>query len=1112
MEQEVTTPAGVIDPTSASRFQSFVKDATVPASSAELMTQEEIDKQNEQNPALSMGEAAGFVVDNNWLHNSLPAIGVMGEKDPNFLATAELDKELGIEVMPQEMRDWVNKADNEAEYRFRANKANQRIEFEKRLANSGWGAMGAYVLADVFDPEEIALVTAATWGAGTLAKVVAAPAQIVSKGMDVVDTAKTAKRLSYLNALANRRTLSVAAEGAAIALPIELMRAQYTPDYGLDDALLSTLAITGGVTAFGTWERANARAQMAVLLNRRKNMVGVDGKPIPLTKEELDIFSPVLSVKTIDNIAKNNFAEGTVRKGGKIKDADTGIDISNLSVYEDTPSQLGFNALSLFRKTLSVNARGSQSEIGLVRKVTNALSQNFAGYTDRSAVEGSALEIQAMRQQRIEARVLPEYQKLQKSWVTEFGGAKGNSKFGFSVQNLRDESNFNKEVSRHMRIGHSTDPRVINAANLYRKEIDELYSEAIEVNARGFTKESKQQNYLPRLYDDAYIDKFLQTEAKRLGSMELAREEFTNKFIRAIQGGQPDIDAEVAKRIGTGYAKGLLRRYTDSAMRSNTKAMHNVLEDDLDAVMEMLRAETKMTDEEAAVVESEIQRIYDNAQQGKTGIGRARHRLKMDEREIIDFLQDDVMDLVNNYSFQLGGSIGLAKHGIEVNGGASWDGIKQAILDYAQKTGVYNGKSGVLEKEMDGLDFLMETLKGTLNRGEPQEKIFRKLRDANFVRVMNMTGLTSMIELGSVLTDHSISTVVRSIPELKRLYKKGAAGDFDDEVIREMAHGTGVGMDVFTGRTRNHFDDHDGGFVAADYDKLDAILAQGRRITATASGMLGVTAYLRRLDGYLFAKDWFAAAAKGKSPYAKIKMEQLGFNPEDTKGILQQIKQHAKVDGNGKLIALNTNEWSDKALLEKFMLGARRHTLSSVQETSAGSVNRFMRSSTGKTIFQFMSYPLAAGEQQTQRLTARFMHGDATKVTQIIMANALMASMVYYTAVHTRSLGMSEEKRKKYLESSLDPATFIASGTIGYMGVSGVVPALLGQLDGGKFLTPPAADALQIVSSAYRRAKGEVTGGSGFTEAGVREATRLLPFQNWYFFNWLLNSIAAQAK
>ena len=219
---------------------------------------------------------------------------------------------------------------------------------------------------------------------------------------------------------------------------------------------------------------------------------------------------------------------------------------------------------------------------------------------------------------------------------------------------------------------------------------------------------------------------------------------------------------------------------------------------------------------------------------------------------------------------------------------------------------------------------------------------------------------------------------------------------------------TGLGTDVVTGKfTRVSRFEGDAMDIAEDVgiDRVDEWLGRGREATALLSGLTPVIAALRRLAMLNYSTAWARAARKGDNPFSDIKMEQLGIDNNTAKSIREQILQHATFRDKEKTIieSLNTKDW-DANVRDVFQVSVYREATQSVQEVSIGSLNLTLRGEWGKTLFQFLSFPMAAMEQQAMRLGVRAFNGDAPTVFKIITSAAMMGSLMYTARVYMNAL------------------------------------------------------------------------------------------------------------
>lgn len=1037
-------------------------------------------------------EAMRRGVDENHIY-PLIANAPKSTNDSNFAWDTDKVEKYAGGLVEQELRDYVLKAGSEGEAEERSRIARSRQETMMKLGQEGWDKSAAYVLASMFDPTEIAAVTASTAGLGTIPDRLYA-AYKGAKQVSNVNKASKMRRLADIRSNA----LKGGVQGATEAAIFESIRAAYQPDADSSNLPLYIAfgASLGATTSGGA--AAWRKAKLATVYEKRMAS-GID-----LTEEEAELFKDIIADRTLKT--------AIAREDRKI--ADAGIDATEsfqVGANADAPKQLGSNWLAFgLRNKISAVARAMSSENADIRALAPKLGLNSAGNTDRSVVGFGANEVQAYLQASESARVLPDLHNNRNSWMKEFKGRIWNP-----IEGEAAKTEFNELVTKALRRGLlEGDSRVLTAGRKYRESFDALYGQAKKLNARGFVNTEDKIPYVPRLHNNAAIDNAIQ---------KYGRDNVVRLFREAIQKSQ-GIDDAVAQQIADGYLHGIETRAARSALPNGVVLKLGIKEDSLDALRDALldkfKDQTKVDEMMGA-----LERAVPEKSTGQ-GVARARRRVDMDELHSIDIngeklsvedlLLNDIEDLHTAYTFQVGGAIGLARNGLEIEGTDSIETILKKIAD----NNATNGRipTQKLQEELDAIKFMYDGITGQLAHqqsvGQSTESFLRKVRDYNYITSMGSSGLSSITEAANVLMDHNVQTIVKNLPEMRNLIKKAKDGNLDDTALREMQHAFGVGMDVWTGRSRTNWDEIESDFIQPNYGKVDKAMAYGRSKVSMISGMLPVTAVLRRADGLFYAYDWVGAAQKYakkgsyKAPFAKIKMEQLGVDDATGESIIKMINTHAKFDANGKLQSLNLDDWADKKAADVFKLSGYRHAMQSVQDPNLGSLNRTLRTPWGKTLGQFLSYTLAAQEQQLQRLAVRATHGDVGTVFRITAGAAFASSMVYFTRVMMNAQGKSEMEKQEYLEKKLAPTAFAFEGTLGYMGMLSMYSTAIQRFNGNNLISNPTIDLIQNVNKMGKGIANVAANDGELKEDQVRAWLRLLPLQNFYPMVIVNNMIA----
>ena len=958
----------------------------------------------------------------------------------------------------------------------------------KELEQAGWRGTLATVLAAMFDPAELVAIGATTAGVAAVsgpAAPLTAPATAVGltakKGYNIYRSMKIGTGL-----------------GAAEAVAFESIRAKLKYDVTGGDVLLAGLvggSLGGTVSGVTTAFARNKRVQELSL----KVALGEE-----LTPDEKAFYD----VNNVDRLTERIINE--VERRGDLDDVDaTDVPkpVGEITEAEAraTSKQLGGQVFAPLRRKLSVFNRTKNSENGFVRAAADRLGLNSSGNVDRTVVNASASEIKAMLEHIYRSKFSRSLLINRKQWAKRTGG---------------DVTDFNILVSRAIRGGVDDvmDPEVRRVAQEVMEQQRELGEKAIKHNVGGFTTGilDKQPNYLPRLFSDERISVL---RSKFGQNLDAALSELVEK---AIRNAQPDIEKNLSPDLigdmARGYSKTILsRRFTK---------MHRAFEFN----MEDLRK--AMTDEN--IPDAQIDQLIDNLTRNTRvkGHKRSRPRVLLDENTAIDvrlddgrveqlkfsdLLEEDIENLHNAYVFQMSGAIGLARNGIDTNDvGSSLETLMTKIRNEAQVT---NQSPETLNNEIEALQFMYDGITGRLGfkEGDPSfgtRQTLRRMREVSFMMHMGMSGMAALMEITNVLMEHSLPVLLRSMPHYRSMMKKAADGKLDNALLRELEELTGLGTDVLTGKfTRVSRFEGDAMDIADDagITRTDEWLGRGREATAFLSGLTPVTAGLRRMSMLNYATAWARAARKNDNPFSKIKMEQLGIDEATSAKIRQQILKHSTFKDKEKTIleSLNTKAWDEDArdALDTFQISAYRDTTQNVQEMSIGSTNASLRGEWGKTVFQFLSFPLAAMEQQAMRLGVRAFNGDATTVTKILLSSVFMGSLMYTGRVYQNAEGRGD--RDKYIKDNLSPAR-LAEGAISQIGVTStfglIFDVTTGAMDGNNYaITPASVSILQkVLSSGKAIAEGDMT------EAEWRALLRLAPMSSLYGARSLLN-YAAQA-
>jgi hypothetical protein len=970
------------------------------------------------------------------------------------------------------------------------------------FASYGLTGVGAVGLAAMTDPAEISAiagltagVTALTGGFGTVPTAVAGGSVQTARGLKKAYSVSRALKTGF-------------AVGALEAATVESIRAKFRYDVDGGDVMLA--ALIGGAAGGGLNAATTAFARRAKVKNlARRNALGDE-----LTADELRFLEEndgdALTERMIDEAEARDDFEEPESRGDFDEEA------------ERTVQQRG-----KFRELRAKNSsfvRAKNSENKFTRLAADIQGLNSTGNVDGSAVRFSASE----RKTNIEMSYRTQFDRVmnyaRKQWRNETGG---------KVQE------FNVLVSRAVRgIDENPHPAVKQVADHVEASHNKLAKQAVDANVAGFYKDTFKDmpNYLPRLFNYDKVDA-LRTKLGRTND-----EPFNQLIEKAIRQGQPELVANVRRVLRASatkditdadvdnYIKKMARGYARTILRNDLPKGHagRGVEFNVEDLQRVMREEGFGAEDIDGIVDILTRTTTVKAHK------RARPRVVLDESASIDveidgeiqklrfydLLEEDIENLNSAYIFQMSGAIGLAKNGVNTNElGSSMETLLRKMDDEYDRLGT---DASIREKEKQAVEFMYDGITGRLgfNEGVPTSTRvgLRRMREFGFATYMGMSGMSALMEISNAVLEYSIPVLLKNTPRLGSLIRKARNGQLEDGLMRELEVISGLGGDVISGKTTRSTRYE--GVIAdspykGDYNKWDEGLGQLREKTALLSGLSTVTAGLRRLSMLNYATTWARSMRKGKLPFSKIKMEQLGISTKSIDGkpsmadrIQSQIRENSTFRNKNTLLSLNVAEWTDKEAAEIFQLSVFREATQNVQEVNIGSVSPFMRSEVGKTFFQFLSFTLASVEQQTMRLGVRAANGDAATVAKIMLGAVFMGYMMYTARVNLNAAGRSD--REEYLEERFSPLNR-AKGVFQQIGAASIFQYVAeitsGAMAGNtNAITPPA---LSLITNGFNTAANIFEG--EMTEREWRQLTRLMPLSSLYGVRQILNGLAQEA-
>lgn len=784
-------------------------------------------------------------------------------------------------------------------------------------------------------------------------------------------------------------------------------------------------------------------------------------------------------------------------------------------------------------RNLSALARTASSKLPQVRSVAMKLGLVASGLKDDAGnvlkIEKNALSIQDM----LRDRYMGEWARLNIKHQVNSNKMLGNRNTDGLTPEEFEENVFH--IMNGTRPKYEITPRQQALANDRRALMNQIFDDAEKAGVVDLP--AKLTDYMPRQYR---YDKVYQM-VKQFDEKDLKA-----TFGRMVQTKIPNMPKDVAARAGAAYLKGIKIKVLDASYNKGSRFQAPTTKaHDRDSVMEMFELageadpKLKLTDEQLEMVIDAF-KAENRKVRNKSPNIHARARMSIDDKGVYkvklansdekgEFTLTDIIETNGErafitYSWKMSGATALAQVGIDSE--QTFSSMLNS-LNKAYQNSKIDPDTAAAEKE--ALEYMYDSLRGSfIAKGsltEQQDNFLRRVREMAFIVQMGQAGFAAMVEASNVAFEHGVKQFLKQFPEIMSTWSRAASGKLADDVLADFEAGGAGGTDILTGLQMNRFEDMElNDILRAKYTKTDEKLAIGRRIVSMAGLLSPVTVHLTRTHQRIMAQHFFDSFKKGKlNVYKNVKMKNLGLDDDKIKNIKTMFDKYAEKHTSGyrglvgRVKTLNMELWKatpeGKQAYEDFMYAVSVDTKNTIQRTHVGSNNSLIRNSSAKTFLQFLSYPIAAHQQQFNRQLFRIKNGDFTPV-KILMGGLVIAGNVYVAKIHLRTQGMSNYDKKKFLEKHLTPEKIIANALM-YQGMFGVTTAFtsgarLGDPTGhlASVMAPPFLSYVTTAGqTAYDIGEAAFTDEEFFEADKVKKGSKLfgnlLPFQ-------VLGNVAAE--
>jgi hypothetical protein len=991
----------------------------------------------------SWGQFASDVVSTDWATSKW----LFGEEapapDPTWELTPQHQDRWKKEV-PEHLQPLLPELEvmSEGQFDKAIRDMKSRSEAEGRLANlTGWGQTGRIALGAVDPTEIVTSIVADVASAGTLTPVIAAKWGL---------KAKTAMKLTA--------GVSNAATGLVFSAARDTDDEMSWADYGLGIGIDYTVGHLLGGLGSEFFTAGN---------NIKKDITS----KTPIT----DIVER--EHKALEELRARAFPEestvGAAANTGAKEDIRPGTTLNPEIQQGDVP-------MGAFEgKRVSVVGQGATSEDPTERLLIPHLGEDAVGKPKgQGTTPISTSEFARLHFSRNEASwyqaVKPNYDK----WAERQGFSRMRRKF------VREEDweKFSKQVYDYVEdtrpdAKNFYDPEVVSVGerqrSILKRYAEEFANPGLEDGTTmrsiaGAENLKPDANYVPKIADREAIDDL----TARYGHAQISR------MVREA------VKDEMA-REGYDIKEELLTKVADGWLTNISKAGYG----DADSLADIFSGRSRSRMHEvlgaAGIDEDTVKQIVEAMQVKDAKTPRLKHRSPINYRystklrdlktgetkdvSVLDMFSKDMNHIMMSYSRRASGEIAMARLRIKdptqqnspdywidgITSKAEFDAkIKKAIEDSYFRRGADRAAAQTALKRAEFL------YNATL--GLPQHhlnptltKSLRRVRDYNFLRLMNNMGITQAIEVGRVFSMTGVRAALSNMPSLKRIVQQGGETvELNNKMARELEMWGVTENDYWIGAAKYRFQEElageTPGGAPSRLSKLgqqyDDVINKGKEVLANTSLQRPIHSRQQQWAARA-ATQWFADNARDAKKFAKYqhRLADMGLTKADMDKIATQITAHAEAPDPSmrKITAMNFDKW-DPEVRAKFLASLRRYTNRIVQVNEVGNLPMFFSHPIAQTFLQFRTFSVASYDKAT---LWNLKHRDQ-QAMMIAVGDITFGAATFALLAHVRA--MNRDDRDEYLEEQLSLKNLATMG-FARAGISSIVPMLV---DSGLAFTP----------------------------------------------------------
>ena len=609
-------------------------------------------------------------------------------------------------------------------------------------------------------------------------------------------------------------------------------------------------------------------------------------------------------------------------------------------------------------------------------------------------------------------------------------------------------------------------------------------------------------------------------------------ESFIGNMFRAANS---KIDPTLAKKLGTWYLRSvedakvnraselvdnMLRGFDRVGFKDSLMKVGGITSSDADRIIAALGKPAK--GEDTGALNSSLKRrsILDETYSETVQLANGSNAT-LSYKDLFD---TDTVGMINNYFTKQAGSIALANH----TGLYRINDVNKVIAEITARDFNSEMTTEQLTKMRKHLKDIVDlTLGRPLEDFSTVNKSLQMVADYNVLTKAGLFVLNQITEMAQLMGSPMWRGVLKSVPELGSMIRSTKSGKVDNEVIDALENlsagpGTQLLRDNPLTPERQWVREKGDTKFNQWLDSADNLLKRGTHNLFKYTGMTPVMMMQQRTLAVAFVNHLVDHAVNGKKlGYSADRLAWMGMDATDSAEVMAKIKQYHKSQGKSRLGTVDFNKWSqdDPKSFSKFIVAYQRESARVIQENDLASMVPIMGKQVGRTVFQFMGFPLQAWNKS---MLFAMNHKDISTLNTVMWAIGFNA-MMYVARTQLQMAGMSSVEAQELAEKRLSTQQIMLNA-VGRVPQLSVVPNIFDTVSpvplfSGMRTSTDMTDfvsgnpTLSTVSSALSSAKKVVrnTASEDYqtTERDVKKMFQLMPLNNVMGISNFVNSVAA---